>query len=241
MRNLKLVVEYDGTDWCGFQRQPRLPTIQGVLEEQLARLLGEPVRVIGASRTDAGVHALGQVVNFHTASPLPVERVPLALNRLLPPSVVVKAAAEVPAGFHARRSARRKRYHYTTLHQEAPSALVGRFCLVRGGPLDLAAMGQGLRHLEGRHDFSAFQAAGSSARQPVREVHAARVRRAGPLVVMVLEADGFLYQMARIMAELALQIGAGVPAEAARQVLEGRQRVGTAAPPQGLCLVKVTY
>ena len=242
MRNLRLLIEYDGTDFCGFQRQPQAPTIQGELEKQLQRLLGEPVRVSGAGRTDAGVHALGQVVSFHTAVGIPVERLPVALGNLLPRGIVVKEAAEAPSGFHARKSASRKRYQYTVLEQPAPSALLGRFCLVRAGRLDVAAMAAGLRHLVGRHDFSAFQAAGSSARSPVRTVYGAAVRRVGRFVVMVVEADGFLYQMVRIMADLALAIGAGEsPPAAAREALLGRQRAGAAAPPHGLCLMKVTY
>jgi len=242
MRNIRLLVEYDGTDFHGFGRQPQVPTIQGELEKRIAVLLGEPVAVVGAGRTDAGVHALGQVVSFHTRVPIPVERLPGALNHLLGPAVVVKQAAVVPEQFHARRSARRKRYHYTVLNQEEPAALAGRFCLVQGGRLDEQRMREGLAYLVGRHDFRAFQAAGSSARSPVRTMLAATTRRVGRFVVLVLEADGFLYQMARIMADLALQVGAGeVPPERVRQVLAGRQRVGRAAPPQGLCLVKVTY
>jgi len=242
MRNLRLLVEYDGTDYCGFQRQPEAPTIQGVLENRLERLLGEPVRVIGAGRTDAGVHALGQVVNFHTANPIPVDRVPVALNSLLPRGIVVKRAEEAPEGFHARRNARSKRYQYTVLNQEQPSAILGRFCLVQPGPLSAEAMQQALALLVGRHDFSAFQAAGSSARSPVRTVQRAVCRRVGRFVLLVVEADGFLYQMMRIMAAVALEVGTGRrPPEWAGQVLAAGGRVGGPAPPQGLCLMKVRY
>lgn len=244
MPNIKLVVEYDGTGYSGFQRQSSRPTIQAELEVALGRLLREQVKITAAGRTDAGVHALGQVVNFHTGRALPPPRLPAAINRLLPRQIAVKHACEVEAGFHARRMARSRRYQYTILNREEPSALAGRFAYQVSGRLDLAAMRAAARALVGEHDFAAFQAAGSPSASTVRELTALRIGRLSDIVVVVLEANSFLYQMARIMVAAMLAVGRGemAPTEIAR-ILESRDRgrVGPPAPPHGLCLVRVNY
>ncbi len=242
MANIKLVVEYDGTGYCGFQRQSARPSIQGELEAALGRLLGETVNVTAAGRTDAGVHALGQVVNLRAARPLP--RLPQAVNRLLPRQIVVRRATEVSDDFHARRMARGRRYQYTILNRQEASALLGRFAYQTPARLDVAAMREGARCLVGERDFAAFQAAGSPTRSTVRRLTALRIGRLGDLVIMVLEADSFLYQMARIMAAALLAVGRGEmePAQVERILRSrDRSRIGPPAPPHGLCLVRVTY
>jgi tRNA pseudouridine38-40 synthase len=244
MANIKLVVEYDGTGYSGFQRQSARPTIQGELEAALGRLLREQVKITAAGRTDAGVHALGQVVNFPTTRNLPAERVPRAVNRVLPREIVVAAAQQVGDDFHARRLAKSRRYQYTILNRDRPSALVGRFAHRVGGRLDVAAMRQAAAELVGEHDFAAFEAAGSPTASTVRRLTTLRVGRLGDLVIVVLEADRFLYQMARIMVTALLAAGRGEmePAQM-RRLRESRDRgrIGPPAPPHGLCLVRVTY
>jgi tRNA pseudouridine38-40 synthase len=244
MGNFKLIVEYDGTGYAGFQRQSALPTIQGELEAALGKLLKENVRVTAAGRTDAGVHALGQVVNFHSARRVPAERLPAAVNRLLPRQIVIRRAELASDEFHARRLAISRRYQYTILNREEPSALLGRFAYQTGERLDVAAMREAARALVGEHDFAAFQAAGSPTASTVRRVSALRIGRLGDIVVVVIEANSFLYQMARIMVAALLAAGrGGIGPREVRRIRESKNRglVGPPAPPHGLCLVRVEY
>ena len=244
MVNFKLVVEYDGTGYAGFQRQSALPTIQGELEAALGKLLKEKISVAAAGRTDAGVHALGQVVNFHSARAVPAERLPAAANRLLPRQIVVRRAEIASDEFHARRMAKSRRYQYTILNRDEPSALLGRFAYQTGHRLDIPAMRKAGRALVGEHDFAAFQAAGSPTTSTMRRVSALRVGRCGDIVVVVIEANSFLYQMARIMVSALLAVGRGdiAPGEVQRTLeSKNRGRVGPPAPPHGLCLVRVRY
>jgi tRNA pseudouridine38-40 synthase len=242
MRNFKLLLEYDGTDFHGLQRQPSLRTVQGVLESALSRLLGAPTPLIAAGRTDAGVHALGQVVNFTTDNPLPAARLLPALNRTLPRDLVAKEVAQVPLDFHARRAAQKRRYRYIILNRPRPSALVARFALQVAEPLDLASMQQAADSLLGDHDFRAFQAAGSESRSTHRRLSLLRCRRLGDLLLITLEADSFLYQMARRIVASLLRVARGDwrPHHLAR-LLSGREQPPAPAPPQGLCLMSVSY
>lgn len=245
MRNIRCVVEYDGTDFFGFQRQPGRETIQGCLERAVATLTGEQVTVHGAGRTDAGVHAEGQVVNFFTTSRIPIERWPYALNSCLPGAIVVKAADHVSADFHARKSAVAKTYRYTIWNAPFPSALWGRFSYHVALPLDVAAMREAAALLVGRHDFAAFQAAGSTpVRSTVRHLQRLEIVRDGPRIDVVAKADGFLYHMVRNIVGTLLLVGGGrrTP-EWVGEVLTSRRRelAGPTAPAHGLCLLLVEY
>jgi len=242
MRNIRLLVEYDGTDFAGFQKQADKRTVQGTLEEALNRLVGERVKVVGAGRTDAGVHALGQCANFRTRNPIPAERIAVALNRLLPRDVAVHKAVEAAPEFHARRSAKRRRYRYVVLNRPGASATVGRYCHIEQHPLDVAAMRRAARYLVGRHDFRSCRTGGEGS--PVRNVRSITCRKTGRLVFITVEADAFVRQMVRIMVGLLLRVGRGeVSPSSARRVLSARDRsaAGLAAPPNGLWLVSVQY
>src|SRR5574340_369122 len=199
MRNLKVTLEYDGTDFRGFQRQPRLRTVQGVLEERFARMLREPVKVVGAGRTDAGVHAVGQVANFTTTRPVPIERMAEALNGALPPDVKVVGCEEVGADFHARRSARSRRYAYTVIERDRPSPLLGRYALLSPPGLSVERMAEAAAGLVGRHDFRAFQAAGSETKTTERRLLRLDCLRQADRITITAEAESFLYQMVRLM------------------------------------------
>ncbi|MFS8524486.1 MAG: tRNA pseudouridine(38-40) synthase TruA [Limnochordales bacterium] len=245
MRNIRCVIEYDGTEFFGFQRQQERRTVQGVLEEALASLTGRATHVTGAGRTDAGVHALGQVVNFRTDSRIPVERWPYALNSRLPRDVVVKRADVVPEDFHARKSALAKTYRYTIWNAEFPSVFHDRYAWHVRTRLDVAAMREAARLLVGRRDFAAFRAAGSTpVRSTVRHLQALEVERAGPRIDIVATADGFLYHMMRNIVGTLVMVGDGRrPPEWVADVLASgrRELAGPTAPARGLCLVLVEY
>jgi len=245
MRNLKLTLEYDGTEFHGFQRQRGLRTVQGAIEERFSRVLGEPVRVIGAGRTDAGVHAAGQVVSFATSRPVPVERMAGVLNAGLPGDVKLQSCEEVERGFHARRSARSRTYRYAVVEREAPSPLLGRYALVTPGPLSVSGMTVAARPLVGRHDFRAFQASGSVTMTTERNLMRLECRREGERLWITAEADSFLYRMVRLVVAALLAVGRG---ELEPEALAGALATGEApagarkpAPACGLCLLRVLY
>lgn len=245
MRNIRCVVEYDGTDFYGFQRQPRHETIQGCLERALSSLTGEAVAVTGAGRTDAGVHAAGQVVNFLTESRIPVERWPYALNSRLPEGIVVKQADEVPPEFHARKSATAKTYRYTIWNAAFPSVFWQRFALHVATPLDVDAMQAAAEFIVGRRDFAAFRAAGSTpVRSTVRHMHSLDVHRDRQRIDITATADGFLYHMMRNIVGTLLVVGQGrQPPGWVQDVLAAgrRELAGPTAPARGLCLMLVEY
>jgi tRNA pseudouridine38-40 synthase len=246
VRNVKLVVQYDGTAYAGFQRQKGLPTIQEELEKALTVCCQEPVRVVGAGRTDAGAHARGQVVNFFTRGTIPTPRIPWALGALLPPDIVVTAAEEVDPSFHARFSARGKVYSYTFWVAPFPSPFWRRYALHVRGPLDRAAMEAAARLLEGRHDFRAFRGEGSAVRSSVRTLRRLVLEDVPgtPLLRLVAEADGFLYHMVRTLAGTLLEVGRGRmdPGHVELALRSGdRALAGPTLSAHGLCLEQVIY
>jgi len=244
MRRFKLTLEYDGTAYHGWQVQPGLITVQGALQDVLAGIAGQSVSVTGAGRTDAGVHASGQVASFEAPIRLDPTTLRRALNAALPRDITVREAAEVPPEFDARRSARSRTYRYTLLRREAPSALWARFSLHVPHPLDLAAMQGAAFGLLGTHDFSAFRAGTCTARTPVRTVHETAWSVADDLWRFQITANAFLQQMVRIVVAALLEVGRGRRGpEWVGELLAARDRraAGKAAPPQGLCLVAVEY
>lgn len=248
-RTIRLTLAYDGGGYAGWQWQPGKPTVQGMLEAALHDLTGEPhERVEASGRTDAGVHALGQVASFVTRRGWPAEVFVRALNVRLPPDIVVLDAAEVPATFHPRRSARRKRYRYVYHDGPQRDPFRRRVAWHVYPRLNEAAMHAAAQAWRGRHDFRAFETAGSPRRSTVRTVFAAEVTRGtgheADLVCFEIEADGFLYNMVRAMAGTLREIGRGAaPLEWAAEVLAAgdRSAAGMTAPPEGLFLVRVEY
>ncbi|HXF81401.1 MAG TPA: tRNA pseudouridine(38-40) synthase TruA [bacterium] len=243
-RNIKLIIEYDGTGYAGWQRLRGRPSIQGEIERAILAVTKERVTVIGAGRTDAGVHALGQVANFSTTHRIAVDRIPGALNHHLPPAIRILEAAEVPVTFHARYDARRRVYRYAVLNRPAPSAILRHHAVHVPRPLDEQAMAQALARLIGTHPFTAFRATGSAERTTLCTMHQAQVARSGPMVLFTFEADRFLRHMVRLIVGTVLRVGEGkLPPDALAAILaaEDNSRAGPRAPAHGLFLVRVTY
>jgi tRNA pseudouridine38-40 synthase len=244
-RNIHLLVEYDGTRYHGWQRQAEALTIQQVLEASLERLTGEKVALIGSGRTDAGVHALGQVANFRTASRIPLQAFHKGMNSLLPKDIAVLAATEAPQEFHARKSARAKTYEYRILNRPTRSPLYHHYAWWIDSPLDPAAMARAAAALPGEHDFTAFRASGSDNLNPVRRVLAAEWRDdSRGWLAFTITATGFLRGMVRSLVGTMVEVGRGkAPPTRLVELLASRARhlAGPTAPPQGLYLVEVFY
>jgi tRNA pseudouridine38-40 synthase len=244
MRQIRPIIEYDGTSYSGWQIQPNGITIQQVLEEALAQILGEPVRLKSSGRTDAGVHALGMVAVFKTEKGLPLQAFSAGLNALIPPDIAVKSAEEVPLDFDARSDAVSKHYRYTVLNVPFRSPLSRLYAWYFRKPLDVERMGEAAAHFLGVHDFCAFRGYNCSAKTTVRTIFSLEVRREGGLVVIDVVGSGFLKNMVRIIAGTLVEVGAGklapddIPA-----ILSGGKRpdAGATAPAHGLCLMDVRY
>ena len=243
-RRILLRVSYDGTSYGGWQAQDNAPSVQRTLERALRIVTGEDLRLTGASRTDAGVHALSQAAHFDTDSRVPAEKFALALNTRLPQDVRVTASREAPPGLHARFSACGKVYLYSIVNAPVMSARLSRFAAHAAVPLDEEAMDRAARNLVGEHDFTAFQAAGGTAKTFTRHMLGARVVRRGPRVDFAIYGTGFLYNMVRICAGTLMQIGQGkLPEDAFLRAFASGSRLdlGPTAPAKGLTLLRVLY
>ena len=244
MRHIRLIVEYDGSSLCGWQRQSNGPTVQGHLEDALATLVRHDVAVIGASRTDAGVHARGQVASFRTERSIPLHGIRRGLNSLLPDAIAVTAADEVGDDFHPRFSATGKHYRYTILARPDRSPRWHNRAWHRSDPIDPAAMRQSAIDLLGEHDFSAFRAAGCTANTTVRRLDAIDVTAEGARLVVDVHGNAFLRNMVRILVGTLVEIGTGSRDKSQiPEIIRSRARVraGITAPPQGLELIEVRY
>ncbi|MCX7711245.1 MAG: tRNA pseudouridine(38-40) synthase TruA [Clostridia bacterium] len=244
MRNIRLTIEYDGTKYHGWQIQSNAVTIQGVLQRAIRGLTGENVTLIGCSRTDVGVHALGHIANFPTESNIPPDRFSFALNRMLPEDIVIKSSEEVSMDFHARFCAKGKTYRYLFYNAQFPSALHRYRAYHVSHNLDVQAMADAGQFFLGTHDFSAFRASGSDTRTSVRTITELQVQRKDDLVEMKITGDGFLYNMVRIIAGTLTEVGAGkLKPEDIPGIIESKKRklAGRTAPAHGLYLVEVFY
>ncbi len=255
MKKIKLLLEYDGTAYHGWQIQKKGLTIQGILEERIVKITGNQSRVIGASRTDTGVHALGQVAVFRTESKLNPETIKRALNALLPENIRVRDVSEVDESFNPRHNAQRKSYFYTILNQRESSAFVYRYAWTVKQPLEVTSMMEAAQILIGNHDFSSFMGTGSSTKSPIREIFSLYIERLdemdfmttrmkGDFIKIRIEADGFLRHMARNIVGTLVEIGRGrIPAYRMEEILRSRDRrlAGPSAPPHGLFLERIVY
>jgi tRNA pseudouridine38-40 synthase len=243
-RTLRLTLIYDGGAYHGWQIQPTAPTVQGFLAEACGRVFGRPVKVVGASRTDAGVHALAQVASLTVESDLHFLAIRSAINSHLPPDIRVREAADAAPGFDARRTALSKRYLYLIDNGPVGNPLLRRYAWHVPQRLDLPSMRSALGRLRGKHDFSAFCAAAGRARTPTCTVYSARAVQRQGLVAVFLSADSFLHHMVRNIVGSLVEIGRGSrEPEWMAELLEGRDRTraGPTAPAQGLTLLRVCY
>jgi tRNA pseudouridine38-40 synthase len=240
----RVVVEYDGTDFCGFQFQPQVRTIAGTLESTFSRLFDQPVKLSCAGRTDAGVHAVGQVVSFRSHARFPIDKFAIAANSALPGDLSVREAARVASDFNARGSALERRYTYVLLNRKAPSAVLRRYTHFEHRSLDFARMRAAAALLAGEHDFVSFCGVLPEHGGTVRTLHGIEIERAGELVRLHFRAAGFLHRMVRTIAGTLLEIGAGRRAvEDIPAILAARDRraAGFTAPAQGLFFVGARY
>ena len=246
MKRILLTVEYDGTAYAGWQRQQNGLAVQQVLEETLSRACGHPVAVTGASRTDAGVHALGQTLHFDTSCTIPPDKFPFVLNNMLPPDIRVHAGREVPPDFHARFLSAGKTYTYRILNSRHGTAIRRNAFVHVPVPLDPAPMRAAAAQLPGTHDFAAFQAAGGTAKTTLRTLYEATLdlREPGPEIILTVRGNAFLYNMVRIIAGTLIEIGLGKrEPDAFSRAFQSLNRLdlGMTAPAHGLELTRVHY
>ncbi len=244
MKRILLTLEYDGTNYSGWQRQYNGLAVQQVLEEALSAACREKIAVTGASRTDAGVHALGQAAHFDTNCGIPPEKFPFVLNTMLPPDIRVHTGRQVPPDFHARFMTGGKRYTYRIINSRHGSALKRNTHVHVPVPLDETTMARAAETLLGEHDFAAFQASGGTARTTVRTIRAMSLVRQGDEIILTIEGNAFLYNMVRIIAGTLMEIGLHKRGEDAFQEAFrtlNRLSLGVTAPPHGLELTEVFY
>ena len=241
---VKLVVAYEGTNYCGWQIQPNGITIEQVLNETLSSLLGEEITVTGASRTDAGVHSLGNVAVFETHTKMPAEKISFALNQRLPEDIVVQESCQVPEDFHPRFSKSRKTYESRILNCRFRQPLERRTSYFYHYPLDVGAMQKAAAYLVGEHDFTSFASVHAQTNTYVRTIYALDVVREGDMIRIRVQGNGFLYNMVRIIAGTLIQVGAGIKKpEDMESILAGKDRelAGPTAPAHGLTMIGLEY
>lgn len=244
MRNIKLTIEYDGKDYNGWQKQPNRLNIQGEIEKAIKNVTGQEVELIGSGRTDAGVHAFGQVANFKFESDFPIEKMAIAINSQLKQSIRILKAEEVPLEFHSRYHCHKKTYSYIIDNSDQGTAIYRNLTYHVSQHLDTEAMQKAASYLVGEHDFASFKSSGTSSKSSVRTIYQAQVLKEQDRVVIMLTGSGFLYNMVRIIAGTLVEVGLGnIPPEEMKNILEAkdRQKAGKTLPPQGLFLMSVEY
>ena len=245
MRNIKLIIEYDGKDFNGWQKQPTKLNIQGTIEEAIKQITGEEVELLASGRTDSGVHALGQVANFKTNSNIPIEKLPIAINSKLKKSILIKSAEEVEEKFHSRLTCKKKTYRYVINNSKYGTAIYRNLETHIPIKLNVEKMKEAIKYFEGEHDFKAFKASGTSSKSSVRIIYKAEViEKENEKIWIELTGNGFLYNMVRIISGTLVDVGLGkIKPNDISKILESknREKAGKTLPPQGLYLVKVDY
>lgn len=244
MKRVKLIVAYDGTNYSGWQIQPNGITIEEMLNRHLSELLQEPIKVIGASRTDAGVHALGNVAVFDTDARMPAEKISYAMNTRLPADIRIQNSCEVAPDFHPRFCNTRKTYEYRILNRKFPDPTRRLYSLFYYYPLDVEKMQRAASYLVGEHDFKSLCTHKADVDNTIRTIYEADVRKETDEVLIRLKGNGFLYNMVRIITGTLLRVGSGYyEPEYMKELLEAkdRQAAGETAPPQGLTLIEIEY
>ena len=244
MRNIKLVIEYDGKDFNGWQKQPNKLNIQGTIEQAIKNITGEDVELNASGRTDAGVHALGQVANFKTNSEIPIEKFAIAINSKLKKSIVIKKAEEVDERFHSRLNCKRKTYRYIINNSPEGTAIYRYLETHIPQNLDVKKMEQALKYFEGEHDFKAFKASGTSSKSSVRTIYKTQIYKKEDRIIIELTGNGFLYNMVRIIAGTLVDVGLGkIEPQQIENIIKEKKRenAGKTLPPNGLYLVSVEY
>ena len=244
MRNIKLTIEYDGKDFNGWQKQPTKLNIQGTIEQAIKQITGEDVELNASGRTDAGVHALGQVANFKTNSQIPIEKFAIAINSKLKRSIVIKKAEEVDERFHSRLSCKKKTYRYIINNSPEGTAIYRNLETHIPQKLDLSKMKKTIKYFEGEHDFKAFKASGTSSKSSVRTIYKADIYQENEKIFIEITGNGFLYNMVRIIVGTLVEVGLGKikPEKIIDIIQQGkRENAGKTFPPNGLYLLKVMY
>ncbi len=244
MRNIKLVIEYDGKDFNGWQKQKDKLNIQGTIEKAIEQITGEEIELNGSGRTDAGVHALGQTANFKTNSNIPIEKFAIAINSNIKKSIVIKSAEEVDERFHSRLSCKQKTYRYVINNSEIPSAIYRNLETHIGQKLDVKKMEEAAKYFEGEHDFKAFKSSGTSSKSSVRTIYKAEVIKEKDRIHIELTGNGFLYNMVRIISGTLVDVGTGkIKPEDIKEIIKSkdREKAGKTLLPQGLYLIETKY
>jgi tRNA pseudouridine38-40 synthase len=244
VRNIRLLIEYDGTNYAGWQWQKNGKTVQETLSKAVEQVVQERVKICGAGRTDAGVHALGQVANFFTHSNIPSERLLLAINFYLPHDITIKDAADVPESFHAQYCAVSKVYQYTLFNDWVRTSLNRNFCYVCGFQLNVDKMLNAVQCLIGTHDFTSFTTRALQEKNRIRTIKSLEIKKEGKYIYFTVEADGFLYNMVRGIVGTLIEVGRGkIAVENMKNILDAKNRnlAGPTAPAKGLCLMEVKY
>jgi len=243
-RNIRLTIQYDGTHYSGWQSQKNARSIQDVLTDALKKITGGKVNLTGSGRTDAGVHARAQVANFKTRSDIPLKKLLLGLNSILPDDIVVSAVKEAGLKFDAQRAAKSKLYRYTLINSNVIDPFIRRFAAKCFYKLDILRMRRAAKPLMGKRDFRSFRAAGGGEKDTVRRIRNIKIEKYGDMIYIDMEADGFLYNMARNIVGTLIEVGRGkLKADAVKGILAKKDRrfCGPTAPAKGLCLLKVRY
>ena len=244
MRNIKLTIEYDGKEFNGWQKQPNKLNIQGEIERAIEAITGEKVELYASGRTDAGVHALGQVANFKVESQIPIEKMAIAINSQVKNSIRIINAEEVDDNFHSRYNCKQKTYRYIINNSPYGSSVYRNLEYHMPVKLDFEKMQEAITYFEGEYDFKAFKSSGTSSKSSVRTIYKAELKKEGDRIIIELTGNGFLYNMVRIISGTLVDVGLGkIEPNSIPQIIESKDRTkaGKTLPPQGLYLVEVKY